>query len=104
MALIILKSGYGVVKRSGHILLEGTPDHLDLEKIKTELPQNFPDIIDTHHIHAWSLTAEKTLLTLHVRIAETADIQTLLPQINRFLAANYQIEHATVQFEHGTCC
>ena len=42
-------------------------------------------------------------MTAPVRF-ETADIQTLRLQINRFLETNYQIEHATVQFEHGTCC
>jgi cobalt-zinc-cadmium efflux system protein len=83
VAVIILKSGYGIVKKSGHILLEGTPEHLNLNTISNSISQKFPDVIDTHHVHAWSLTAEKTVLTLHVRITETADMTALLRDINR---------------------
>ena len=103
VAVIILKSGYGIIKKSGHILLEGTPDHLDLEAVQQSLSQEFPDITDIHHVHAWSLTAEKTLITLHVQIKQSTNMQRLLTDINTFLETEFGIGHATVQFEHKHC-
>ena len=103
VALIILKSGYGIIKRSGHILLEGTPDHLDLDLIKLKLSEQFPEILDAHHIHAWSLTAEKTIITVHVRIDEKTAIQPLLDNINSYLQAEFAVGHATIQFEYENC-
>lgn len=103
VAVIILKSGYGIVKKSSHILLEGTPDHLDLAHIQQRLSQKFPDIVETHHIHAWSLTAEKTLVTLHVQIKQSTDMQKLLTEINAYLEAEFGIGHATIQFEFQHC-
>ncbi len=103
VAIIILKSGYGIVKKSSHILLEGTPDHLDLTHIQNCLTQKFTDIVDTHHIHAWSLTAEKTILTLHVQIKDSTDMQNLLSEINAYLETEFGIGHATIQFELQHC-
>ncbi len=104
VAIIILKSGYGIVKRSGHILLEGTPEHLNVSNIIRSITQTFPEVIDTHHVHAWSLTADKTILTLHVRITETADMKRLLEAINQHLKDEFDVGHATIQFEIGECC
>ncbi|MEX1034986.1 MAG: cation diffusion facilitator family transporter, partial [Sneathiella sp.] len=52
VAVIILKSAYGLVRRSGHILLEGTPDHLDMALIREKMTTYLPEIIDVHHMHA----------------------------------------------------
>ncbi|WP_169566035.1 cation diffusion facilitator family transporter [Sneathiella limimaris] len=104
VAVIILKSGYGIVRKTGHILLEGTPEHLDLGEIKDDLTREFPEVLDAHHLHAWSLTAERVLLTVHVRISKETNIESLLPRINSFLKDEYEVGHATVQFEYEVCC
>ena len=103
VAVIILKSAYSLVKRSGHILLEGTPDHLDMVLIRDKLVAYLPEIIDVHHMHAWSLTAEKPIVTMHVQVDPAADLATTLRQINAFLLAEFEIDHATIQLEHGPC-
>ncbi|MFC4272422.1 cation diffusion facilitator family transporter [Sneathiella chungangensis] len=103
VAVIILKSAYGLVRRSGHILLEGTPDHLDMELIREKLIAYLPQILDVHHMHAWSLTAEKPIITMHVQTEPSADLETTLRAINVFLLSEFEIDHATVQIEHGNC-
>ena len=103
VAVIILKSAYGLVRRSGHILLEGTPDHLDMALIRDKLVAYLPEIVDVHHMHAWSLTAEKPIVTMHVQVEPAADLETTLKQINAFLLSEFEIDHATIQLEHGAC-
>jgi cobalt-zinc-cadmium efflux system protein len=103
VAVIILKSAYGLVRRSGHILLEGTPDNLDMGVIREKLIAYLPEIIDVHHMHAWSLTAEKPIITMHVQIEPTADLESTLRAINAFLLSEFEIDHATLQIEHSNC-
>jgi len=103
VAVIILKSAYSLVRRSGHILLEGTPDHLDMDLIREKLITYLPEIMDVHHMHAWSLTAEKPIVTMHVQIEPKADLETTLQKINTYLLAEFEIDHATIQLEHGIC-
>ncbi|MCF8466304.1 MAG: cation diffusion facilitator family transporter [Sneathiella sp.] len=103
VAVIILKSAYSLVRRSGHILLEGTPDHLDMMLIRDKLIAYLPEIVDVHHMHAWSLTAEKPIVTMHIQIEPAADLATTLKQVNAFLLSEFEIDHATIQLEHGAC-
>ena len=57
-----------IIKMSIHILLEGTPDWLDVEEMKAGITEVIPSVEDIHHVHAWSLTSERPMITLHARI------------------------------------
>jgi cobalt-zinc-cadmium efflux system protein len=103
VAGLILRSAWMLVRQSGHILLEGTPSHLDIEEIKRELPAAVPAISDVHHVHAWSLTAERPLVTLHANVREGADHGRVLQAIKRHLSERFAVEHSTVQLEPGPC-
>ncbi|MBK1697170.1 cation diffusion facilitator family transporter [Rhodovibrio salinarum] len=103
VAALILRSAWMLVRQSSHILLEGTPGHLDIEEIKRELPAAVPGISDVHHVHAWSLTAERPLVTLHANVHEGADHGRVLQAIKTHLAERFSVEHSTVQLEAGPC-
>ena len=103
VATLVLRSAGMLVKQSSHILLEGTPSHLDIEEIKTELCHSVPDVTDVHHVHAWSLTAERPLITLHATIDGDADPHAVLHQIKRHLSRRFDVEHSTIQIEPGPC-
>lgn len=103
VALIILKSAWGIVKSSAHILLEGTPEGMNLIEIKADLEQNVTVIRDAHHIHAWSITGEQHLLTLHVRAAPGATSRDVVVAVKERLSERYGIVHVTVQVEDDDC-
>ncbi len=65
VAVLILKSAAQIVKSSSHILLEGTPAGLDIDRLRADLVATLPAVADVHHVHAWSLTSEQPLVTLH---------------------------------------
>jgi cobalt-zinc-cadmium efflux system protein len=52
VALLILKSSWSIIRKSMHILLEGTPDWLDVEELKARLVAALPEVQDIHHVHA----------------------------------------------------
>jgi cobalt-zinc-cadmium efflux system protein len=92
-----------VVKESAHILLEGVPNGVNLSEIKTTLASEVSDVIQIHHVHAWGLTAEKPLITLHALVNEGSQIQVVIEDIKRVLRQVYNIEHSTIQVEVGPC-
>jgi cobalt-zinc-cadmium efflux system protein len=61
-------TGWQVVRDSGHILLEGTPAGLDPREIGESLRETFPSVVEVHHVHAWSITKERPVMTLHDRV------------------------------------
>src|SRR6202050_447147 len=69
VAVLILKSAAQIVKPSSHILLEGTPAGLNIERLRSDLVAAPPAGPQVHHGHAWSPAAEQPLVTLHVRCA-----------------------------------
>ena len=50
-----------------------------------------------------ALTAEKPIVTMHVQVEPSADLETTLRAINAFLLSEFEIDHATLQLEHSNC-
>ncbi len=103
VAVLILRSAWALVVRSGHILIEGSPDDIDGEHLRQVIRTAVPAVEDIHHVHAWSLTVEHPLVTLHATVAGGADHAATLAAIKRVLAERFGIAHATVQLEQGEC-
>jgi len=103
VAVIILKSAWGVVRSAGHILLEGTPPGVSTAQIKDDLERNVSFVHDVHHIHVWSITADTHLLTLHVVPCEGAAPQAVIGAVRARLAERFGIDHVTIQVEDARC-
>ena len=73
VGLLILRSAWFITRQSAHILMEGAPHGLQAADIQRDLVANVKGIQDVHHIHTWSLTQERPLVTLHARIHEDAN-------------------------------
>ena len=103
IVVILGRGALRILQESGHILLEGVPAGVDLATIKRTLTEEIDAVDGVHHVHAWGLTAEKPLLTLHALIPENAPIQTVVSDIKRLLKERFDIDHSTIQVELGPC-
>lgn len=103
VAALISWGAFDLVRRSAHVLLEGVPDIADSVSIRDSLMAAIPEITDVHHIHVWSLTEERPLVTLHARLRPGADADPALAAIKEHLAEEFRLAHATVQIEYGPC-
>jgi cobalt-zinc-cadmium efflux system protein len=99
VALLILRSAWFLVRESSHILLEATPRNLDIEAMKRDLTANIDGLVLVHHVHAWSLTQERPMVTLHARVSEVSRAQDISSAIKARLQANYGVDHVTVEVE-----
>jgi len=103
VATLILGSAWNLLRRSAHILLEGTPEDLEAEVVINTI-RDEAGIADVHHVHVWQLAGGQHLATLHVRLDANADADFALANVQRVLRERFRITHATVQIERGEDC
>jgi cobalt-zinc-cadmium efflux system protein len=103
VAAIILRSAWRVVGDAGHILLEGTPHGFNAEAVKQDLCRSIGYIVNIHHVHAWCISQERPMITLHADIEPGVDSIRAVREIKQMLAENFAITHATVEIEYGAC-
>ena len=96
VALLVLFAGVRIARKSGHILLEGTPAGLDPAEIRADLA-GLEGVASVDHLHAWALTEQKPLITLEVTAADGADPDLLRRAVKDRLADRFHVSHATVE-------
>ncbi|MDE0063998.1 MAG: cation diffusion facilitator family transporter [Gammaproteobacteria bacterium] len=102
VAFILGRGAWRVLREAAHILLEGVPKSLDLGALRDSLA-SVQGVVEVHHLHAWSLTAERPLVTVHARVAEETDIQPVVQRLKSVLTDKFGVDHSTIQVEKGPC-
>jgi cobalt-zinc-cadmium efflux system protein len=103
VAAIIVRSGWQVVGEAGHILLEGAPGELDTRAIPPDLIANVKGVEGVHHVHVWSITQSRRMVTLHACIGESQDSNRIVRAIKARLKERFGLDHATIEIERGEC-
>ncbi|HJV16885.1 MAG TPA: cation diffusion facilitator family transporter [Bacillales bacterium] len=111
VGLLIIISGWRVIKKSFHILMEGAPDQIDMIQVKEALC-GLPMVKEVHDLHIWTITSGYPVLSCHITIFDQAVHDDILLQSQKILHDQFDIEHSTIQVEkeqngcpspHGTC-
>ncbi|MGH6866610.1 MAG: cation diffusion facilitator family transporter [Methyloceanibacter sp.] len=103
VAAIIVRSGWRVGAASAHILLEGAPRELDTREIGPDLVASIEGVESVHHVHVWSITQRRRMVTLHAEIGDLEDSDRLVKSIKARLKSRFGLDHATVEVERGAC-
>ena len=98
-------AAWGLLRDAGRILLQGTPDNLDLDDVRTHLA-GVAHVVDVHDLHAWSVASDLTTLSAHVVVESTCFDDGHAPQIldalQSCLTEHFSVQHATFQLEPAT--
>lgn len=103
VAQIILRSAWNVVAESGNILLEGSPPGFDNRQIAADLVSAVDGVADVHHVHVWSISDRRPMITLHARVGGTRAADDIAADIKRRLCDEHGVGHVTVEIEHNGC-
>ena len=103
VSLLVLRSAVSLLRRSGHVLMEGRPEHLDAADVARAITETVPEVSDVHHMHIWSLSPGQPVMTFHARIDRPAVHDRALERILACLRERFGVRHATVQLEHERC-
>ena len=104
VAVLIFRSAWHLVKRSGHILLEGTPEWLNVGDMQSKIVASNPEVKEIHHVHVWGLTPQHPMLTMHVALRQMQpDTTPTIRNIKELLKNEYGINHSTIEVECDDC-
>lgn len=95
----IVLTAFWLLRDSVHILLEGAPPHLDLEKIRASL-KSIPGVKDVHDLHLWSLTQGQEAMSGHLVLEKGRDHAAALKAGKSALSDGFGISHVTLQIEN----
>jgi cobalt-zinc-cadmium efflux system protein len=101
---LILWSGFGIVRETLNILLEGTPRGVKLELVELTI-RSVEGVNDVHDLHCWSIGSETRALSCHISIADIPPSvsERILRDVKEQLHRHFRIDHTTIQFEHAEC-
>ena len=101
VSLLVLRGAWVVAMDSLHILLEGTREGLELDAVRADLIEAVGGVRDGHHIHAWSISQERPMITLVARLTDGAVVVQTVAAIKKRLAERFGVGHATVEVDVG---
>jgi cobalt-zinc-cadmium efflux system protein len=101
---LILWSGYGIVRETLNILLEGTPRGIELKRVEAAICA-VDGVNDVHDLHVWSIGSETRALSCHISIEDIPPSvsERILRDVKERLHHEFHISHTTIQFEHVIC-
>jgi len=102
IALLVVRSAWGLLKEAVAVLMESTPKHLDPDRIHQAIT-SISGVGGVHDLHVWTITTGLEALSTHVVVKDGAASQALLGQIRQVLTEEFGIDHVTIQFEPGEC-
>ena len=98
VAALMLRSGYGLLRDSGRILLEASPRDLDPDEIGRVLAaQNH--VVEVHDLHVWEVTSGFPAISAHVTVRAGCDTQAHRRELAQLLRERFGVTHSTLQVE-----
>ena len=99
---LMLKAATELLRPALHILLEATPEDIDLDEVRRHLME-LPEVQSVHDLHAWTLTSSLPILTAHVVVTDdcftTGEAGRVLDHLQECLSGHFDVAHSTLQFE-----
>lgn len=102
IGLLVLYSSIGILRQSAHLLLEGRPPGTRVEEVARAI-LTIEHIQEVHDVHIWSLGGPHNALSCHARVPDMHmdECEKILTAIRKKVAADFGIEHVTVQIERA---
>lgn len=103
ITLIILRSALPLTFATSKILLQATPEGIEVQDIREDI-EALPSVISCHHVHIWQLSDTKLVASMHIQVAFPISeaggekYMVLAKRVRKCLHA-YGIHSATIQPE-----
>ena len=98
VAALMLRSGWGLLRESGRVLLEAAPRGIDPQEIGRMLAAE-PHVVEVHDLHVWEVTSGMPSLSAHVTVGAGCDTQSHRRRLAELLHQRFGIDHTTLQVE-----
>ena len=103
IGFILLYGAIKIVRQAVHVLMEGTPSHIDVTELRDNI-EGVRMIEGCHDLHAWTLTSGYDALSAHVTIADECTgmcVTQVRNELGQMLRETYALTHVTIQIERS---
>jgi len=102
IAVLILPRTWRLLKEAVDILLEASPQNIDIEDIRQHVAA-LPGVRDVHELHIWTITSGQPVFSAHVvvdpDVIERGRSAIMLDQLQDCLRGHFDVDHSTFQLE-----
>jgi cobalt-zinc-cadmium efflux system protein len=105
ITVYIARESLKILMDSLHILMQGSPEDIDREKVEQKIKEDSSGKIqDVHHIHMWEISPGKIVFDAHIVVKkeDLKDADAIIESVNKVLSENFKICHSTIQIESGS--
>ncbi len=104
IAALIVWSSWGILKESVNVLLEGTPDGINMQAVE-DCIKKAAGVLGVHDLHVWTVGPGVIACSCHIVVSEQSirSGQQILKVVVDELEHHFQINHTTVQVEVEGC-
>lgn len=99
VSVLMLYGGWGLIRDSGRILLEGAPKGLDPREIGRAMAAR-SGVVEVHDLHVWEITSGFPALSAHVSVGQDSDCHHARFELEELLHDRFHIVHTTLQIDH----
>jgi cobalt-zinc-cadmium efflux system protein len=103
-AALVLWTGWGLLRESTHVLMEGVPRSLDPEAVLAAMGK-VDGVVGVHHLHLWNLASDVPAASAHVVVAGQPTLhqaQQVATAVKAALAAEFTLSNVTLELEDTT--
>ena len=100
IAIYLLYMSLGIFRSSLRIIMQFTPEGIDIKKIATEI-EMIQGVKNIHHVHVWQINEHNLMFEAHIDLSEDIKVsgfENILTEIESVLKKN-GITHSTIQPE-----
>jgi cobalt-zinc-cadmium efflux system protein len=97
---LMVRSGVGLLRDSGRVLLEAAPLGMDVAAIGSTLASD-PRVVSVHDLHVWEIGTDFPALSAHILVRPGDDCHAVRRDLERLVHERFEIAHTTLQVEHA---
>jgi cobalt-zinc-cadmium efflux system protein len=102
IGLWVLPRTWTLLRNTTHILLQGVPRNIDLDKVRASI-NGVSGVAGVHDLHIWSVAGDDASLTAHLILESAATGDATRIAVAKMLEEQFKIHHATLQTESEPC-
>lgn len=99
VVVLMLKSGYGLLRDAGRVLMEAAPAGIDPAEIGRRLAER-PCVMEVHDLHVWEVTSGYAAMSAHILVDPGGDCHGVRRDLQEIIGRAYGITHTTLQVDH----
>jgi cobalt-zinc-cadmium efflux system protein len=101
IALYLLYMSWGIFRSSLRIIMQFTPEEIEIHKIVKEI-EAIKGVNNAHHVHVWQINEHDLMFEAHIDVQEdvrVSEFGEILSRIKEVLH-KHDIDHSTIQPEY----